>query len=264
MHLPNMRRIFRDFEAEDFMSVMSAARVGRTLLVQTECTALETQQLLERARRHSFVAGVVGWVDFDDDRAADRVATLALDPLVRGVRLWLAGRSEMRPLHRSEALAAFAAARRAGLALEVLARPEQLDAFLALADAIGDGTSLVVGHAAKPAIGRWDAGSAAFLHWRSGMQALAQGGAAVKLSGLVTELGDDWEPDVLRPYWDVLAEEFGPARMMWGSDWPVIDRAGGYAKWLAAVRTMTADWTQEERAALFGGTACTVYGLPEC
>ena len=36
----------------------------------------------------------------------------------------------------------------------------------------------------------------------------------------------------LQPYVEVLLETFGPARLMWGSDWPVVNEGGGYIAWL--------------------------------
>ncbi len=37
-----------------------------------------------------------------------------------------------------------------------------------------------------------------------------------------------------RRYVDHLLACFGPARLLWGSDWPVVDLAGGYRRWVAA------------------------------
>ena len=48
-----------------------------------------------------------------------------------------------------------------------------------------------------------------------------------------------WTEETLKPYVEVLLEAFGPARLMWGSDWPVVNEAGGYAAWRAAAEALT-------------------------
>ena len=94
------------------------------------------------------------------------------------------------------------------------------------------------------------------------MTALAAHSQVVcKVSGLATEFGEGWSADTLRPVFDHVLETFGPSRMMWGSDWPVLELAGNYADWLAAVRELAAELSADEREALFSGTAQSVYGI---
>ena len=50
-------------------------------------------------------------------------------------------------------------------------------------------------------------------------------------------------------------------RLMAGSDWPVCLLATGYAQWFDLLRSYFADFSEPERAAIFGGTAIEVYGL---
>ncbi len=52
-----------------------------------------------------------------------------------------------------------------------------------------------------------------------------------KLSGMITEADPArWTPESLQPYIDVALDDFGPARLMYGSDWPVMLPAGEYAE----------------------------------
>ena len=94
------------------------------------------------------------------------------------------------------------------------------------------------------------------------MARLADAGAYVKLSGIVTEASDSWTLDDLRPYTDEVIRLFGPQRIMWGSDWPVCLNAGSYADWRQAAEALTAHLDDTARAAIFGGTAQRFYGLP--
>jgi L-fuconolactonase len=63
----------------------------------------------------------------------------------------------------------------------------------------------------------------------------------------------------MRPALDHVLANFGPERLLWGSDWPVVNLAGGYAKWLAAAETLLADLSDDERAGIFGLNAARIY-----
>ena len=89
----------------------------------------------------------------------------------------------------------------------------------------------------------------------------ADTGAYCKLSGLVTEAGGKWTEAALKPYVEVLLQAFGPARLMWGSDWPVVNEAGGYAAWHSAAWALAERCTQDERDLIFGGAAQAFYGI---
>jgi L-fuconolactonase len=82
-----------------------------------------------------------------------------------------------------------------------------------------------------------------------------------KLSGLATEAAPDWTPTTLRPYVDHLIENFGPERLMWGSDWPVLNLNGDYARWSTAAHSLTERLGASAQQAIFGGTAQAFYRL---
>lgn len=84
-----------------------------------------------------------------------------------------------------------------------------------------------------------------------------------KISGLMPAGGDFtvWAADDLRPFVERAVDAFGPSRLMWGSDWPVIDLAGGYQRALDAALALTADWGDDDRAAVFHDTAAAFYGI---
>ena len=96
--------------------------------------------------------------------------------------------------------------------------------------------------------------------WRDGMSALAQHPRLTcKLSGLVTEAGPDWGLETLKPVADHLLASFGPERLIFGSDWPVVTLRASYAQWFEAAEQLLAGLTQVQRAAVFGGNAEKLY-----
>jgi L-fucono-1,5-lactonase len=115
--------------------------------------------------------------------------------------------------------------------------------------------SFVLDHCAKPQLATGEIAT-----WKRDVALLAERPNIVcKLSGLVTEARPDWQVADLRPAVDHVCACFSPQRLLWGSDWPVVDLAGGYAKWLAAAVNLLADLSPDEKAAVFGGTAARVY-----
>jgi L-fuconolactonase len=117
--------------------------------------------------------------------------------------------------------AAFEALAELDLHFEFLGQPRHLDIAAALL-ARYPALPVVLDHGLKPAI-RDDA----FQPWATKMASLARNTSAFcKLSGLVTEANPGWVLADLKPYVDHVVASFGPDRIMWGSDWPVVDLNG--------------------------------------
>ena len=130
----------------------------------------------------------------------------------------------MALIRQPEELApAFAALTRHGLVFDALVKPPQIPALLALLDRETD-LPVVVDHGAKP-----DLTGADLADLRDGIAALAaRPNTACKLSGLVTEAGPDWNDATLAPVFAHLLACFGPQRLLWGSDWPVVTLRAPY------------------------------------
>jgi L-fuconolactonase len=70
-----------------------------------------------------------------------------------------------------------------------------------------------------------------------------------------------WTPRDLEPYIDVVLGAFGPRRIMYGSDWPVLLRASDYARWFGTVNHAISKLSKAEQGRIMGGTAVEAYGL---
>ena len=240
-----------------------AAGIDRTVLVQTIAVAEETTEFLELAAGEGadVVAGVVGWVDLTAPDVADRLAALCEGPggdRLVGIRHLLHSEPDPSWLNRPDVRRGLAAVGAAGLAYDLLMRPVHLPAAIDTVRALPD-VRFALDHVAKPPIA-----SGELEPWRSGVRRLADApNVAVKLSGMVTEADPErWTVADLRPYADVVLEAFGPARTMFGSDWPVCLLAADYASVVAAAEQLTSALTPAERVAIFGETATAWYRLP--
>ena len=217
--------IHRNYTPTDLGAVLGDIRA--TVLVQASPTTDETQTLIEVAHASGgLVRGVVGWVDLAADDAADAIAALAAQRIVKGIRPMLGFIEDTHWILRDELRPALDALVRHGLRLDVPARPRHLPLLPHLAQR-HPSLRMVIDHGAKPAIAQ-----DAFEPWARDIALVArETGMYCKLSGLATEAKAPWTDNDLRPYVDHLLECFGAERLMWGSDWPVVDLAGGMDRW---------------------------------
>ena len=251
---PQLQSIYRDFTLADLASLLAAARIDGTILVQAAPTEAETRFLLDVAASADIVRGVVGWTDFDAEDAEARIESLAAHDLLVGLRPMIQDIADDDWLLRDALTPLMTAMIRHKLVFDALVLPRHLSRLLAVVDRHPD-LQFVLDHFGKPALASGEIGG-----WRRELAELAERDNIVcKLSGLVTEAKPDWQVDDLRGAVDHVLDCFGPPRMLWGSDWPVVDLAGGYTKWLAASETLLADLSPDERASVFGGTAARIY-----
>jgi L-fuconolactonase len=251
---PNLERLWDDFLPADLAPVIARNDIGRTILVQAAPTEAETRFLLGLAGETPFVAGVVGWSDFEAPEARVNISRLAADPLLVGLRPMVQDLPDDGWLAGEDLDDAFAALAEHGLVFDALLKPRHIPAMLARL-ARSPGIPVVIDHAAKPDIAGGD-----LAEWRAGIVLLSQHENVVcKLSGLVTEAGQDWSVETLRPVVDDLLAAFGPERLLWGSDWPVLRLTANYDRWVAATDALLAGLSAPERDAILGGNAERIY-----
>ncbi len=248
--------IYRDYGLEDLRPLLGD--INATVLVQAAPTDAETQFLLETAAASAgVVRGVVGWTDFAAPDAPERIAALAAGaPPLKGLRPMLQDTAETEWILRPEVAPALRAMVGASLRFDALIKPRHLSTILRLCERYPD-LAIVIDHGAKP-----DIAGGVFEPWASEIATVArETDACCKVSGLVTEAAPDWRLDDLRRYVDHLLEIFGSGRLMWGSDWPVVNLAGGYARWRTASVELLRGLSAGERDAVLGGTAAAFYEL---
>ena len=257
---PALAAIHRDFGPQDLAPLLQANGIDGTVLVQSLPSVAETRALLAQARTTTFVRGVVGWVDRRAAAAADAVAELARDPLLKGLRPMLQDLADDDWIADPATAPAAEAMVRHGLVFDALVLPRHLPALRRFA-VRHPGLTIVVDHAAKPPIARGQ-----MQPWRDDLARLAElPQVHCKVSGLLTEAGDNTRLEDLLPYVQTLWASFGPARLLWGSDWPVLRLAGDFAGWLATTHALFAavhpPAAEAERAAVLGANAATLYRL---
>ena len=253
---PSLAAIYRDFAPEDLAPLLAEHGVTGTVRVQSLPSEADTDWLLALAERAGFIRAVVGWTDLLAPDAPAAIARLASNRKLKGLRPMLQDIDDERWIANPALAPALNAMVEHGLRLDALVLPRHLPALLQCARDYPL-LAIVIDHAAKPPIA-----DAAFGDWREQMAQLAAlPNVHCKLSGLVTEAKSDWNVGDLRPYVSHVLEVFGAQRVIWGSDWPVVDLAGGYGAWLAASESLLAHLGQQDRNDIFGLNARRFYSL---
>lgn len=232
--------------------------IAGSVVVQAAATLAETEFLLSLAVETAFIKGVVGWVDLASPEAHDTLRRLAKYRKFKAIRPMLQDISETDWVLRPEVQANIRTLAPLGLRFDALIQPRHLPSLLTLAQAHPN-LPIVIDHCAKPLIaGGADAGDA----WREDMARLARlPNLYCKLSGLANEAGPGWSADSLAPIAAHILSHFGADRVIWGSDWPVLNLVGDYDQWRAVTAELLAPLSPADRAQVLGGTAQRFYGL---
>lgn len=255
---PALGPIYRDFTMDDISPLLDATGIDRTIVVKAADTVRETEFLLSQAEGTERVAGVVGWIDM---QAPDAIATLdrlAEHPKFCGIRPMIQGISDDNWILHSQLDPVFDRLTQLGLTFDALVLPRHLRPLLTRLRRNPD-LRCVIDHGAKP-----DLAGGNIADWRDDIAHLAAETTCLcKLSGLLTEAGDQPTLDRIRPAFDHLLASFGPERLMFGSDWPVLNLAADYASWVAMVEELLSGLPAEQAAKIWGETAMQFYtGLP--
>lgn len=256
-----MDRIAGDFLAADLEAVARPAGVEGSVAVQARQSLAESRWLLDLAATHPFIRGVVGWVDLRQEAVHDDLAALARHAAFKGVRHVVQDEADPRFLLGEAFGRGLAQLRAFGLVYDLLLHPAQLPAAVELVSRMPE-QPFVLDHLAKPRIAAGATG-AAFDAWRRDLERLARHGqVSCKLSGLVTEAAwGGWRQADFTPFLEVAVAAFGPHRCMFGSDWPVCLLSASYAEAAGIVGDFCGRLAPDERDAIMGGTATSVYRL---
>ena len=252
---PALAPIYRDVAVSDWQAQSAPHGVTGGVLVQAAPTEAETAFLLAQADAHPAVLGVVGWVDLAASDAPARIENLARHPRLKGLRPMLQDIDDPQWILQPPLAPALQAMVEAGLVFDALVKPAHLAPLLTLAGRHPD-LCIVIDHAGKPdiAAGQWQP-------WADGIARLAlQTGVYCKLSGLLTEAGP--APGAVQPWAAHVLACFGADRLVWGSDWPVLESAGSYAQWWAETRQLLSHLSPQAQRAVMDGNARRLYRLP--
>jgi len=250
--------LYRDYLPSAMEPILKENGVARTIVIQASNTLAESYWLLSLADRHSFVAGVVGWVDLVDPKLEQELEILTANPMFKGVRHLVESEPSEDWLIQPGVLRGLSVLESHGVSYDLLVHTRHLKHVKTVAETCPE-LRLVIDHIAKPPIA-----SSEIKEWAKQLRTVATyKNLQCKLSGLVTEANHgSWRREDLKPYVDCALEIFGPERLMFGSDYPVCLRAASYSQVLETFQFLLAALSEEDRTAIFSTNATKFYRLP--
>ena len=252
----DMSKIRRDFLPNDLEPNLAEHAIDGCVTVQVDQSEEENQFMLSLARSHSFIKGIIGWVDLRADDLTERLGYFQTLPQVKGFRHIVQGEPKGFLLER-KFIRGVRQLATPGFTYDLLIYHHQLEEAKRFLREVGP-VSIVVDHLAKPSIRQGE-----FSNWAEGIKALSEfENVYCKLSGMVTEASwNSWNYSQLTPYIEKAFECFGARRILYGSDWPVCLVSASYHEQYSIVNQFLQTLSETERNCVFGENAKTFYNL---
>jgi L-fuconolactonase len=252
----NMKMLQKDHLPEHIAQTFNRNGVNGCVAVQAAATEFETLFLVELAKTHPIIRGVVGWVDLQNERVEERLQDFSQFPVIKGYRHIV--QSEPDDFLYNEAFRrGLRALQPYNYTYDILIFPQQLKAAIDLVQDFPD-QMFVLDHCGKPGIRREQKDE-----WKHDIQHLAANpNVYCKLSGLLTEAKwKDWSAADFYPYLEVVFDSFGTDRLMFGSDWPVMLLSGIYVQWKSLLEKYMEHLMEDVKENVLGLNAERFYGL---
>lgn len=240
--------LYRPVYPPEFLALAAPHGVQGTVVVEASPWLEDNQWVLDLAKEHPCIWGVVGNIKPGNADFAPTLKRFRLNSLFRGIRVGVWERSALADAAVIRDLARLADA---GLALDVLTGSDRLVEVAQLAKAIPS-LRIVIDHCANVRID----GQVPPAVWLDGLRACAaEPNVFMKVSGLVEGSGrnDGSAPtngSFYRPVLEAVWAAFGEDRVIFGSNWPVSARFASYE----TVFNVVAQFVRER-----GGAAATKY-----
>lgn len=251
-----MQSIQKDFLPADLNPLLIENKFSACVAVQASQTEEETNFLLELANQNDFIKGVVGWVDLSNDTILDRLNHFSKYDKLKGFRHVVQGEPDDF-MYRKDFRNGINGLKSYNYTYDILIFHRQLTAAIDLVSTFPN-QAFVVDHIAKP-----DIKSGEIISWKKGIKEIAKADNVMcKISGMVTEANWNlWRPDDLKPYLDIIFENFGANKLMFGSDWPVCNLAANYSQVVTIVESYITQLSVEEQNQIWLENAKTFYNL---
>ncbi len=246
-----------DYLPQNLSPLIKDAGFEGTIAIQARQSLEETEWLLNLSEENSFIKGIVGWVDLCSDKLEEQLEKYSSHKKFIGVRHVIQDEEDDNFMLRNDFIRGIGLLKKYNLTYDILIFARHLPQTIEFVRQFPDQT-FILDHIAKPEIK-----AKKISPWKENMQQLASmQNVYCKLSGMVTETDwYAWTPDDIKPYLDEVVDAFGSGRLMIGSDWPVCLLAGEYQKVIQLVENYFSDYSENEKADIFGNTATRVYHL---
>jgi predicted TIM-barrel fold metal-dependent hydrolase len=245
-----------NYSVDDYIADTRTANVTKTIHMQaaigSEDPVKETGWLQEAADRTGFPQGIIGYSNLKDPDVGKELERHCAYANMRGLRDFSEGDYLVdADFHRGYALLAeFKLVASLSIDWENMAKARDLAVKF-------PEIPLVLDHCGEPAARDDDY----FRNWKQGMKTVAEAENVIcKISGLGMA-DNDWTIDSIRPWVMACIETFGPARCIFGTNFPVDKLYSTYDVLIDAYTELITDFTEDEQIAMFSKNAETLYRI---
>lgn len=251
-----MKLLQRDFLPQDLQPVLYENNVNGVIAVQADQSENENGFLIELSKKNSFIKGIVGWVNLQNENIENKLLYYSKFPVIKGFR-HIVQAEQNGFLENKNFLNGIGILKRFNFTYDILIYENQLEETVEFVNKFA-GQKFIIDHCAKPEIK-----NKSILKWESGIKEISKNkNIYCKLSGLTTEANwNSWQEPDFHPYLDVIFENFGTDRLVFGSDWPVVLISGGYSKWKNLLENYMSDFSKEDKEKVFTKNAIEFYNL---
>jgi L-fuconolactonase len=254
--IPDYGAIYDTFTPAQLEPQLKAAGVDKTVLVQSANSYEDTASMLVKADYNDWIGAVVGWVNLLDPAETEkRLEIYNQNPKFVGMRHLIHEEPDGDWVIQDVVIESLKVLASHEMTFDVVAVfPNHLKHVPTLCDRVPE-LRMVIDHLAKPPVGEKES------PWFEQIRAAAESpNVYAKLSGQFDN--PDWTVDDVRPYVDFALEQFGPERIMFGSDWPVCILGGSYGSVWANTQDLIQRLSEAEKELVLGGTALKFYNIP--
>ncbi len=253
----SMAAIQRDFLPADLKPILDKHQIDGCVAVQADQSDIETRFLLQHAAKNDFIKAIVGWVDLRAGNIEEQLTDYSQFEKLKGFRHVLQGDPDRALMLKPAFMHGIKELERYNFTYDILIFPDQLVYAEELVGAFPN-QKFVIDHIAKPYIKKQE-----IADWEKDVAAIAQyENVWCKVSGMVTEAEwQNWQEADFTPYLDVVFKAFGTKRLMFGSDWPVCNVAGGYDRMISIVENYTSKLSVDEYTDFWGNNAVEFYNI---
>ena len=253
----DMEVIRKNFLPKDLLPVLQENNMDGCIAIQADQSINETNFLLELANENDFIKGVVGWVDLRKENLEEQLEQYISFKKLKGFRHIVQAEEQVDFLLRDDFCKGISLLQKHGFTYDILIYPKQLKFAIDFVKRFPE-QFFVIDHLAKPNIRE-----SKIDEWKKEIKLIAAfPNVYCKLSGMVTEADwGIWFVGDFKPYIEIVLENFGIDRVMFGSDWPVCLLAATYKQSCEILEENTIHFSEEEKRKLWGENAIRFYNL---
>lgn len=246
----------QDYLPNTLITELKANQVQGCIAVQADQSITETEFLLDLAQQNSFIKGIVGWIDLKSTNLDEQLATYSKRSIIKGWR-HIVQAEPTGFLLQQDFIKGIKNLKSYNYTYDILVKYHQLPEVIEFLNKVED-QPFIIDHCAKPDLKNRD-----LEDWTKNIRIIAQQKHVFcKLSGLLTECNwANWDEKTIFNCLDVIFESFGPDRILFGSDWPVLLLASNYTNWINLLKKYTKDFTAIQKQAVFNDNAVKFYNI---